>query len=61
MGGYSCFELKPNHPLLLDMRRTKLALERDGDRLGDVILTDGSGVYSCILLGRQGRDSQGLR
>lgn len=39
----------------------KLAQELDGDKLGDITLTDGPGVYSCALLGRQGRDSQGLR
>lgn len=48
-------------PSTAGYEKDKLALERDGDRLDDVILTDGSGVYSCILLGRQGRDSQGLR
>lgn len=41
--------------------KDKLAQEQDRDRLGDITLTDGPGVYSCTLLGRQGRDSQGLR
>lgn len=32
-----------------------------GDKLGDITLTNGPGVYCCTMLDRQGRDRQGLR